>query len=104
MLKHPEKSSGLNLKVSVDHVSLSHLASTFTEVTGKPAKATNITIYQWFDEVGWSNFTKDKRDFPGQAGRFITAGSLSKLFGLVEDISASWREQGTFTEGLLLAG
>ena len=49
---HPDQSAGLNLKLSVEHVSLPQLASTFTEVTGKPAKATNITIDEWFKEAG----------------------------------------------------
>ncbi|KAF2418503.1 NAD(P)-binding protein [Tothia fuscella] len=52
ILENPSKSAGLNLKVAVEHVTLPQLASTFTEVTGNPAKATNITIDEWFDVIG----------------------------------------------------
>ena len=54
ILANPEKSAGLNLKAAVEHVTLKHLASTFTEVTGKPAKATNITIEEWSKESPFS--------------------------------------------------
>ncbi|RDW85454.1 hypothetical protein BP5796_03779 [Coleophoma crateriformis] len=56
ILENPEKSSGLNLKVAVEHVSHKQLASVFTEVTGKPAKATNITSAEWFNQNGWEQF------------------------------------------------
>jgi uncharacterized protein YbjT (DUF2867 family) len=52
ILDNPEKSAGLNIGAAVEHVTLQHLASTFTEVTGKPAKATNITVEEWFEGVG----------------------------------------------------
>ncbi|KAF2674235.1 NAD(P)-binding protein [Microthyrium microscopicum] len=52
IVENPKESSGLNIKLSVEHVTLPQLASTFTEVTGKPAKATNITIDEWFTELG----------------------------------------------------
>lgn len=44
---HPERSAGLNVKAAVEHASLDQVASAFREVTGKPTKATNITIDQW---------------------------------------------------------
>jgi hypothetical protein len=50
--EHPEKSMGLDLKVPVEHVSLSQLATTFTEVTGKPTKATALNLEDWFNENG----------------------------------------------------
>ncbi|KAH8797920.1 hypothetical protein F5884DRAFT_905764 [Xylogone sp. PMI_703] len=60
ILEHPEKSAGMNLKVGVEHATMGGLAKSFTEVTGKPAKGTNIDIDQWFDQVGWSQSREHK--------------------------------------------
>lgn len=52
VFEHPEKSAGLNLEIAVEDVSLQQIAEVFTAVTGKPAKSTNVTIEEWFQETG----------------------------------------------------
>ncbi len=85
LLEHPEKSAGLNLHVSVEHVSLSRLAKTFTEVTGKPARATNLTIDEWFDENDLGEKGKHRM---GSS----TAGETDlTLLTFYQNFSAWWR-------------
>lgn len=48
IFSHPDLSAGFDLKVAVEHVSFDHLAKTFTEVTGKPAKYENISFEEYF--------------------------------------------------------
>jgi hypothetical protein len=39
---NPEKSTGLNLEIATEHVGWDYLASTFTAVTGKPARFDDV--------------------------------------------------------------
>lgn len=55
ILEHPDESAGLNVKVGIEHVTLPMLAATFTEVTGKPARAVNVTVDQWVAEHGFES-------------------------------------------------
>jgi hypothetical protein len=84
ILENPGKSSGLNLKVAVEHVSLNQLASTFTEVTGKPAKATNITVDEWFKDKGWGKYLEHK-----MGSSQVLAGD-SSLLTVRENFTAWW--------------
>jgi hypothetical protein len=81
---HPEKSAGLDVKLSVEHVSLKQLASTFTQVTGKPAKATNIPIDEWLKESAFG---------PGLDNKIgsSTAPNDPTLLTVYENFSAWWR-------------
>jgi uncharacterized protein YbjT (DUF2867 family) len=81
---HPEKSAGLDVKLSVEHVSLEQLASTFTQVTGKPAKATNLTIDEWFKE---SAFAANLDKKIGSSA----APNDPSLLTVNENFSAWWR-------------
>jgi uncharacterized protein YbjT (DUF2867 family) len=83
---HPERSAGLNLKLSVEHVSLKQLASTFTEVTGKPAKATNITTDEWAD--GLAAFGVDRNHIIGSSGGSPNDPTLLTFY---QNFSAWWR-------------
>jgi hypothetical protein len=97
ILTHPEKSAGLNVKLAVEHVSLKQLAETFTEVTGKPAKATNLSIDEWFEGSGLG------------AGRdhLIASTNVSSddpsLLTVYQNFSAWWRlyQQSGGNTGLL---
>lgn len=97
ILAHPEKSAGLNLKLSVEHVSLKQLASTFTEVTGKPAKATNITIDEWFEGTGLAT----------SGDHLIGSSKVStddpSLLTVHDNFSAWWRlyQQSAGNKGIL---
>jgi len=82
---HPEKSAGLNVKLAVEHVSLEQLASTFTEVTGKPAKATNLTIDEWFQDVGLAKSGKHL------IGSSIVKSDDGSLLTTYDNFSAWWR-------------
>ena len=46
--EHPQESTGMNIKTSVEHVGFDYLAKTFTEVTGKPARYENISLEEYF--------------------------------------------------------
>lgn len=48
IFSHPDVSAGINLKVAVEHVPFHHLATTFTEHTGKPARYENISFEEYF--------------------------------------------------------
>jgi len=51
ILTNPSKSSALNLAVATEHVSGSDLASSFTKITGKPARYEAVEIDQFLQ--GW---------------------------------------------------
>jgi hypothetical protein len=85
IFNHPERSAGLNLKVAVEHVTLKQLASTFTEVTGKPAKATNITIDEWFETVGLGPHRDHK------IGSSKVSSDDPSLLTVYQNFSAWWR-------------
>lgn len=85
IFNHPERSAGLNLKVAVEHVTLKQLASTFTEVTRKPAKATNITIDEWFETVGLG----PQRDH--RMGSSKVSSDDPSLLTVYQNFSAWWR-------------
>jgi uncharacterized protein YbjT (DUF2867 family) len=84
ILTHPEKSAGLDVKLSVEHVSLKQLASTFTQVTGKPAKATNVTIDEWFKESGFG------KNLDHKIGSSSALNDPS-LLTVYQNFSAWWR-------------
>jgi hypothetical protein len=96
ILTHPEQSAGLDVKLSVEHVSLEQLASTFTQVTGKPAKATNLTIDEWFSEVGFGSRLDHKI---GSS----SAPNDASLLTVHQNFSAWWRiyQQSGGNKGLL---
>lgn len=97
ILENPQRSAGLNLKQAVEHVSLIQLASSFTEVTGKPAKATNVSIDQWFENSSLSS----KRDHK------IASSTSSKddtsLLTMYQNFGAWWRlyQRSGGNEGIL---
>jgi len=85
IFEHPEKSAGLDVKAAVEHVTLPQLASTFTEVTGKPAKATNLTIDEWFKDVGLDAAGDHK------IGSTRAAAEDPSLLTVHQNFSAWWR-------------
>jgi uncharacterized protein YbjT (DUF2867 family) len=93
---HPEKSAGLDVKLSVEHVSLEQLASTFTQVTGKPAKTTNLTIDEWLKESAFAQNLDQK------IGSSSTPNDLS-LMTIKENFSNWWRlyQQSGGNKGVL---
>ena len=97
IFEHPEKSAGLNLEVSVDHVSLSQLASAFTEATGKPAKGTNLTIDEWFNENGLSAEAEHRM---GSSNALADDPTLLTFY---QNFAAWWRiyQQSGGNKGLL---
>jgi hypothetical protein len=48
IFSHSEASAGINLKVAVQHISFHEVATTFTEVTGKPARYENVSFEEYF--------------------------------------------------------
>lgn len=48
IFSNPDESAGMNLKIAIEHVSYEYLVSTFTKVTGKPAKYRNVSFDEWF--------------------------------------------------------
>ncbi|OQU97005.1 hypothetical protein CLAIMM_03010 [Cladophialophora immunda] len=51
---HIDRSAGLNLKVAIEHVPLDLVASTFTKVTGKPARAEDLSLDEYFAVGGFA--------------------------------------------------
>lgn len=49
--QNPSQSTGLRLAVATAHVSGQDMASTFTAVTGKPAKYQNIPLEMWLEKA-----------------------------------------------------
>lgn len=96
ILTHPEQSAGLDVKLSVEHVSLNQLAETFTQVTGKPARAINLTIDKWFSEVGFGPRLDHKI---GSS----SAPNDPSLLTVQQNFSAWWRlyQQSGGNKGLL---
>lgn len=82
---HPDRSSGLNVKLAVEHVSLPQLASTFTAVTGKPAKATNISIDDWLEAVSHGEGSDHK------IGSSTVSADDPSLLTVRQNFSAWWR-------------
>ncbi len=60
IFSHIDQSAGLNLKVAIEHVSLNLIASTFTKVTGKPARADNLTMDEYFKLGGFGPIADTK--------------------------------------------
>lgn len=54
------QSAGLNLKVAVAHVSLPEIAAAFTKVTGKPARAENIPMDEYWKVGTFANLADKK--------------------------------------------
>ncbi|KAE8447779.1 hypothetical protein EG329_010173 [Mollisiaceae sp. DMI_Dod_QoI] len=48
LIDHPEKSSGMNLKISTEQVGWEDVAEAFAEVTGKKAAFRDITLDEYF--------------------------------------------------------
>lgn len=48
IFSNPDESAGMNLKIAIEHASYEYLVSTFTKVTGKPAKYRNVSFDEWF--------------------------------------------------------
>ncbi|KUJ16759.1 NAD(P)-binding protein [Mollisia scopiformis] len=48
LIDNPEKSSGMNLKISTDQVGWEEVAQAFTEVTGKKAVFRDVTLDEYF--------------------------------------------------------
>jgi uncharacterized protein YbjT (DUF2867 family) len=94
---HPERSAGLNIKLSVEHVSLEQLASTFTEVTGKPAKAKNLTIDEWFQDSGLGSHGDHL------IGSSTVSSKDPSLLTVYQNFSGWWRlyQQSGENKGLL---
>ncbi|KAL7935820.1 hypothetical protein V8C35DRAFT_321335 [Trichoderma chlorosporum] len=82
---HPERSAGLNLDIGVEDVSLEQIAKVFTKVTGKPAKATNVTIDEWMQGTGLPEEHMQHR-----MGNSIAPGD-SSLLTFRQNFSAWWR-------------
>ncbi|KAL5086172.1 hypothetical protein Trisim1_009504 [Trichoderma cf. simile WF8] len=83
--ERPERSAGLNLDIGVEDVSLEQIAKAFTDATGKPAKATNLTIGQWTQETGLS-----EEDMEHKIGTSTAPGDPS-LLTFRQNFSAWWR-------------
>ncbi|KAI2611807.1 NAD(P)-binding protein [Hypoxylon sp. NC1633] len=47
----PERANGMDLEVALEHVSLQELARAFTKVTGKPSRAINVDLDEYFAKV-----------------------------------------------------
>jgi hypothetical protein len=88
IIDHPEKSAGLNIKLSVEHVTLKQLASTFTEVTGKPAKAINVTIDEWFEGAGMGKSSPRGAHLIGSSGQSPPDSTLLTVY---DNFSNWWR-------------
>ncbi|KAL7957478.1 hypothetical protein V8C34DRAFT_314874 [Trichoderma compactum] len=87
---HPKKSdsrqfAGLNLDIGVEDVSLEQIAKAFTDTTGKPGKATNLTIEQWTQET-WLL----EEDMEHKIGTSTAPGDPS-LLTFRQNFSAWWR-------------
>ncbi|KAL6894900.1 hypothetical protein GGI43DRAFT_429355 [Trichoderma evansii] len=85
VFEHPEKSAGLNLEIAVEDVSPKQIAEAFTVVTGKPAKGTNVTIEEWFQETGLPDAATQHR--MGSS----TSPNDSSLLTFEQNFSAWWR-------------
>jgi len=96
ILDNPERSSGMDLKVSIEHVSLPMMAQAFTEATGKPARATSLSIEEWFRETGLEKRGDHKM---GSS----SAPEDASLLTVKQNFSAWWRlyQQSGENEGLL---
>jgi hypothetical protein len=60
IFSHIDQSAGLNVKVAIEHVPLDLIASTFTKVTGKPARAEYLTLEEYF-QLGGIAAVADKK-------------------------------------------
>jgi hypothetical protein len=98
VFEHPERSAGLNLRVGVEHVSLKHLAKTFTAVTGKPARATALSIEDWFVENGLMEGTAQHK-----IGSSTAAEDDPSLLTFYDNFAAWWRlyQRSADNKGLL---
>lgn len=85
VFEHPEQSAGLNLEIAVEDVSLKQIAEVFTAVTGKPAKGTNVTIEEWFQETGLPETATQHK--MGSS----TSPNDSSLLTFEQNFSAWWR-------------
>jgi len=83
VVENPDKSVGMNLKLGVEHATPKRLAEAYTEATGKPAKGTSISIDEWFNEVGWTQYKEHKM---GSS----TAGANDKTLLTVYDSFSNW--------------
>jgi hypothetical protein len=60
IFSHIDQSAGLNLKVAIEHVPLDLIASTFTKVTGKPARAESLNMEDYFRTGGFGSAAEMK--------------------------------------------
>ncbi|KAJ6144139.1 hypothetical protein N7470_008034 [Penicillium chermesinum] len=84
IFSHIDESAGMNLKVAVEHVSYSHLATTFTKVTGKPAQYRDITFEETFTKGPLSPVADVKIGAE-------TAGDDPTLLSYRENFTAWWK-------------
>ncbi|KAH7132631.1 hypothetical protein B0J11DRAFT_232121 [Dendryphion nanum] len=49
ILDNPDESSGLNVKISVEHATGETVARAFTAVTGQPARYDDVDVKRWFE-------------------------------------------------------
>jgi hypothetical protein len=60
---NPDESIGLNLRVAIEHVPLELIPAAFTKVTGKPARAKNLTLDEYFKVGGFATIADKKIGF-----------------------------------------
>ncbi|KAF5639662.1 nitrogen metabolic regulation nmr [Fusarium sp. NRRL 52700] len=67
LFDNPERSDGLDLEVSIDHINYHDLAKAFQKVTGKPAQFIDIPMETYFEHIPWagtapSGYNADLKD------------------------------------------
>jgi hypothetical protein len=57
LFDHPDRANGMNLKVAIDHIHYSEVATAFQKITGRPARFVDVDIETYFREGPLKHFT-----------------------------------------------